>query len=477
MPASLITQHKRTKIVCTIGPASSSSDILRDMIKAGMNVARFNFSHGTHDSNRALLQKVRRASRQASLPVALLLDLQGPKIRIGELPAAGLELREGSIVTLVAGATTSPSGTIPVPYRELKSAVEINDLILLDDGTKELQVIRRRGSHIQARVLLGGTLLSHKGINIPHLSLVEKPLTTKDEADLRFGLQQGIDFVALSFVRSANDVIKLKQKIKRYLPAYMPPPQVIVKIEKPEALEHFDAILAEADAVMIARGDLGLETPIAQVPLHQKGIIHKCLNAGKPVITATEMLGTMQFNPRPTRAEVSDVANAVFDHTDAVMLSGETAMGKFPVRAVRMMNDIIISTEASALLTQPLPAKLPSTSPLAIAENVVALARMLNAKAIIVSTQSGYFARAFSRLRPHLPILALAASTATYQQLLLSWGITPVLSRHSTINLTASTKQLLLRQYHLYQGDPIMIVASQIKPNKPDEYSIHLTTL
>jgi pyruvate kinase len=447
------------------------------MIMAGMNVARFNFSHGTHESNLKLVETVREAAQAADLPVALLLDLQGPKIRIGEIAAEGIELVEGAIVTLVSGATKSENGTIPIPYAGVGKTIQIGDLILLDDGTKELAVTAINGDTISAQVLLGGKLLSKKGLTIPRVSLANDAITAKDEDDLKFGLQHGMDFVALSFVRHADDVIKLKEKIAAYLPKDLPTPAVIVKIEKPEALDDFDAILAEADAVMIARGDLGLETPISRVPLHQKEIIHKCLAAAKPVITATEMLGTMQFNPRPTRAEVSDVANAVFDHTDAVMLSGETAMGRFPARAVRMMSDIIVATESSTLITPPHSTPSEASSPLAIADSVIILAHTLGAKAIVVTTQSGYFARAFARLRSALPILAVSPSSATYQQLLLSWGITPVLSdaQDSLEETLAAARVTLQDQHRVAPGDHILLVSSTNAARGQGDHTILLT--
>lgn len=343
---------KNTKIVCTIGPASSSFEVLKGMIESGMNIARFNFSHGTHESNVALLNTVREAGKAVGVPVELLLDLQGPKVRIGKLPEAGIVLTEGQTVTVHTGVSEAPEGIIPVPYARMAEGIKPGDAILLADGTMELETLTVEGSVITAKVTLGGTLLSHKGINVPSVSLVTQAITDKDDADLQFGLQQGMDYVALSFVRSSADVVELKGLIAKYLPAGMKTPDIVVKVEMQEALDNFDEILEVTDAVMVARGDLGLETPMHEVPLRQKEMIAKCIQAKKFVITATEMMGSMQYNPRPTRAEVSDVANAVFDHTDAVMLSGETAMGKYPVRTVKMMSDIITAVETSALYTK-----------------------------------------------------------------------------------------------------------------------------
>ncbi len=342
-----MTPNKTTKIVCTIGPASSSVDVLTGMAEAGMNIARFNFSHGTHESNVALLNTVREAASKAGVAVQALLDLQGPKLRIGVLPEEGMTLTEGDTVTMQAGVQTADAGIIPVPYESLATQVKKGGLILLADGTFELEVIDIQGLLVTAKVLLGGQLLSKKGINVPNVSLVDEAMTDKDIDDLQFGLQHNMDYVALSFVRSAEDIKILRAKMAEFLPEGAKMPLVIAKIEMPQALENFDEILKEVDGIMVARGDLGLESPMHEVPIWQKRMIKKCREAKKFVITATEMMGSMQYNPRPTRAEVSDVANAVLDHTDAVMLSGESAMGKYPVRTVKMMTSIITATEGS----------------------------------------------------------------------------------------------------------------------------------
>ncbi|HSX24807.1 MAG TPA: pyruvate kinase, partial [Candidatus Andersenbacteria bacterium] len=301
----------RTNIVCTIGPASSMVPVLKEMIQAGMNVARINFSHGDHDANLDLVDKVRAASQEVGIPVAILQDLQGPKLRVGVLPPEGIELVEGKLVRLQAGVLEAEKGVIPVPYDRFAYDLGRGDRILLVDGTRELEVVDVQRNIITAKVLLGGKLISHKGINVPTSTLSMESMTEKDDADLAFGLKQNIDFVALSFVRSAEDIRQLKEKIKKWLPEGTEPPHIIVKIEKHEALLNFDEILEETDGVMIARGDLGLETPVSRLPIHQKELIVKCIAAGKSVITATEMMASMEYNPRPTRAEVSDVANAV----------------------------------------------------------------------------------------------------------------------------------------------------------------------
>lgn len=396
------------------------------MMKAGMNVARLNFSHGSHEGNLELLEKVRAAAKKVGKAVAILQDLQGPKIRVGHLPNEGIELFEGKLVTLRAGVNEAEEGVIPVPYERFAADLRRGDRILIADGTRELEVKDVRGKVIKAKVLLGGRVISYKGINVPTVTLSVESMTEKDKADLAFGLKHDIDLVALSFVRSADDVRALRKFISQHIPRDSEPPHIIVKIEKHEALKNFDEILEETDGVMIARGDLGLETPVAQLPLRQKELIAKCVVAGKPVITATEMLASMEHNPRPTRAEVSDVANAVIDHTDAVMLSGESAMGRYPTRAVQVMADIINRTEESPLdMLIPQPGSHGETIPAGMAASAVELARRIDAAAILVTTESGYSARMTARLRPEIPLFAATENPKTKQQLILSWGVVP----------------------------------------------------
>ncbi len=455
-------ENNRTKIVCTIGPASSSRGVLQEIITAGMDVARINFSHGDQETNLGLLENIRQAAEQAGRPVAILQDLQGPKIRIGSLPEAGLELLEGKMARLQAGVVEADPGVIPVPYERLAHDVRRGDRILIADGTRELEVMDISGNMITAKVLLGGHIISFKGINVPTVSLSVDTLTEKDESDLAFGLKHDIDFVALSFVRSADDVRLLRDMIERYLPAGTAPPQVIVKIEKHEALEHFDAILKETDAVMIARGDLGLETPVARLPVHQKELIAKCVVAGKPVITATEMLASMEHNPRPTRAEVSDVANAAIDHTDAVMLSNETAVGRYPARSVETMAAIIRHTEESPL-DNLMPPKDASGAPVpsAVAAAAVELSRHVGAAAILVTTKSGYSARAVARFRPEIPLYAATSEQRTHNQLLLTWGVTPLLADDypNPDTMVANALDILRVQYHLAPGSKVVVVS------------------
>lgn len=461
---------KRTKIVATIGPASAEESTLEKMVQAGLNVARINFSHGSHESNLQLLEKVRAIAKKTGQPVGIMQDLQGPKIRVGKLPDGGLELMEGKEVQLQAGLVEAPAGIIPVPYDRLAADLKKGDRLLLEDGRKELEVLDVRGRRIRAKVLLGGVLISYKGINAPTVSLSIDAMTEKDEHDLIFGLRQQVDWVALSFVRRAAEVKQLKKLMARHAEADRRP-LVMVKIEKHEALQNIDEILLETDGVMIARGDLGLETPVARLPIAQKMIIKKCLAYGKPVVTATEMLGSMEHNPRPTRAEVTDVANAVIDHTDAVMLSAETATGRYPVRAVEVMAEIIKQTEQSPLDDLPLPpAAAEHTLPHALGAAAVELARRTEAKAFMITTESGYSARALARWRPERPIYAASENPRTVQQLTLSWGVQPLLVE-SYVQPEKMVERALeeLRAKKLLQTKDRIIVVSGLR-RKKDTY-------
>src|SRR5574339_945486 len=342
---------RKAKIVATIGPASQSEDVLERLAVAGMNVARLNFSHGTHEEHGEWIARIRRVSQKLGSSIGILQDLQGPKIRVGELPEP-IQLSDGETVTLYATGTHPPGNgemKIPVDFRQLFDSVRPLDRLLLDDGRLKLEVVSVKDRNaLTAKVLTGGTLSSHKGINLPGVRLRISGFTEKDEADLAFGLAQGVDAVAVSFVRSAEDVKKVRYAMDRFSKGKRLP-LLIAKLEKPEALDHLDAILDIVDGVMVARGDLGVELPPERVPALQKHIIRKANHRAKLVITATQMLESMISNPLPTRAEASDVANAIFDGTDAVMLSAETAAGKYPVESVRMMDRIVSEAETHYL--------------------------------------------------------------------------------------------------------------------------------
>ncbi|MDP2630032.1 MAG: pyruvate kinase [Candidatus Uhrbacteria bacterium] len=343
---------KLTKIVCTIGPASESKEILRKLVKAGMNVARLNFSHGTYANHAKLIRNIRSVAKEMDQPIAILQDLQGPRIRIGEVVDTGIQIKKGDEIILVPQSEYKAGGTpvmLPNHYPPLSEEVKKGQHILIADGTMDLKVSRIKGKQIYCEVIVGGLVKSHKGINVPGATLLAPSMTKKDREDLAFGVSQHVDYVALSFVRTGKDIKTLRSLLTRLSDEHVAALHIgiIPKIERWEAVENFDEILKLSDGIMVARGDLGLEIPAEKVPIVQKMLIKKCIDAHKPVIVATQMLESMTTNNRPTRAEVSDVANAIIDHTDAVMLSGESAAGKYPVQAVTMMARIAHETERS----------------------------------------------------------------------------------------------------------------------------------
>jgi pyruvate kinase len=419
--------NRRTKIVCTLGPASWSPERVRSLIAAGMDVARINFSHGDLATHARTIETVREAAREAGRPVAILGDLQGPKIRVGAL-AEPVVLRPGDAVTFAPEGVHGP-GELPTTYPELASDLDEGDVVLLADGLMELIVEDVSAPRVRMRVIHGGTLTSHKGINLPGVRVSAPSLTEKDVRDLEFALEQKVDYIALSFVREPEDVLDLKRRI--------PPdgPLVVVKIERGMALERLGEILDVSAAAMVARGDLGVELPFEKVPLAQKRMIQLANFASRPVITATQMLESMIENPRPTRAEASDVANAIIDGTDAVMLSAETATGKFPVEALKSMVRIAQEIEDSHVIAEgphydiPVESHIDGHTPTerAIASATAEAVRRLNAPVIITFTSSGSTARVVSSFRPPVPILAVTPSPRTYNQLALVWGVAPVL--------------------------------------------------
>lgn len=465
---------KRTKIVCTIGPSSNSEKILTQMIKAGMNVARLNFSHGTYPEHAKIIKLIRKLSKKFVQPITILQDLQGPRIRVGFLPGKGvfLKARQTIILTTDLKAKVIPSGAripvkIPVTYEKLHLEVKPGQPILLADGAIELKTIKVKGKDIECLILNDGFISSHKGINLPETKLSLPTITDKDKNDLAFGIKNNVDMIALSFVRTAQDVLDLKDLIKRLEIKYQGKKslltQVIVKIEKREAVENFTKILEVTDAIMVARGDLGIEMPEEDVPLVQKMMIEKCLNAAKPVIVATQMLESMIRNPRPTRAEVSDVANAVIDHTDAIMLSGETAEGKYPVEAVAIMAQIAQRTERSKYdnleFSQIFKGKLQIDD--AVSSSADLLAKNLKAKAILIASITGNTARLIARYRPELPILVTTNNEKVRCQLNLSWGVVPfVLPKCRTIeDLAAKALVYIKNKKYVKAKDKIILVA------------------
>ncbi|MGM0507478.1 MAG: pyruvate kinase [Bacteroidota bacterium] len=423
---SMLNDFRRTKIVATLGPSSASYDQIEKLYHAGMNVARINFSHGSHDMHAQSIRDVRKVARKNNYSIPVLMDLQGPKIRVGSMKGGSQILAEGTMVTLTPEDVEGTTQIIPIDYNALPGDAEVGNRILIDDGLLELLVIEvnRETNEVKARVIVGGEIKSRKGVNLPGVKISMSSLTEKDLEDLRFGLEQDVDFVALSFVRSADDIRELKELI---LEAGSDA-GVIAKIEKPEALEVIDEIIEESHGIMVARGDLGIEIASERVPEVQKRIIKQSRMGGKPVITATQMLDSMIVNPRPTRAESSDVANAVLDGTDAVMLSGETAAGKYPVEAIEAMDRICRTVEGNSEgIYYSLDYRKPELKEKLIIESIayscVTLGENVEAKAIITITHSGNTTRRISKFRPQPPIIAFTESQKVRRQLNLVWGV------------------------------------------------------
>ncbi len=411
----------RTKTVCTIGPSSRDQSILEAMIAEGMNVARLNFSHGSHESHAAVIERIRAVSDAKDIPVAILQDLCGPKIRVGAIDPPGIRLEPGDTLTLTNQPASGGQNRVTVSYAHLPQDVEEGDVILLADGMMELDVQRTTETDIECRVVIGGVLTSHKGINLPSGTIRAPALTDKDKADLEFGLRQDVDFIALSFVRGPENIAEARELIRRS--GRQTP--LIAKIEKHEAVKNMDAIIAAADGIMVARGDLGVEIPLERVPEIQKQLVRKANAAGKPVIIATQMLRSMVDAPRPTRAEATDVANAVLDGTDAVMLSEETASGSYPVAAVAYMQKIAKSAEETYNYEKSFSMVTDIHVSESVAHAACILADHLQAAAIVASTQSGFTAAQISRFRPRSRIIALSPDRQTVRRLCLFWGCMP----------------------------------------------------
>ncbi len=448
---------RHSKIVCTIGPASRSPRMIRKLLQAGMDVARLNFSHGSHEEHAQTFAALREAAAELKKPLAILADLQGPKIRTGVLAGGSVLLRSGQQFVITTAKILGDSTRVSTVFKPLPREVHAGDRILLSDGLIELRVQRVRGHEVICQVVNGGILGENKGINLPGVKLRVPALTPKDRADLRFALKQGADFIAVSFVRRPEDVLLAKSLIRR---AKKDTP-VIAKLEKPEAIENLEAILKVSDGVMVARGDLGVEMNPERVPVVQKNIIARAREFRRPVITATQMLESMTQNPRPTRAEASDVANAIFDGSDAVMLSAETASGQYPLEAVAMMARIIEEAEES-IHEFPRPAmqerlKVPET----VAELVCHASRELHMKLIAVFTHSGFTARLVSRYRPLVPIIAFSPEAETRRRMALLWGVTSqsISDIKKIDGLASLAEKRLLEERLVKKGDVIGIVA------------------
>lgn len=421
---------RKTKIVCTIGPASESLETLKQLIENGMDVARLNFSHGDYEEHKQRIKNIRQAAEEMDKTISILLDTQGPEIRTKTFQGGEAVLERGSTVYITMKDIEGTAERFSVTYKGLINDVKKGTTISLDDGLIELEVISvdHEAEEIKTKVINSGKIKNKKGVNVPNVRVNLPSLTEKDKADIRFGVEQKVDFIAASFVRDHNDVISMKQLLEEYDAAHI---QIISKIENREGVNDFEKILEASYGIMVARGDLGVEIPPEEVPLVQKDLIHKCNLAGKPVITATQMLDSMQWDPRPTRAEASDVANAILDGTDAIMLSGETAAGEFPVESVKMMNVIALKTESALDHEMVLKHRTKSSSMTitdAISQSVTHTAKNLGVSAIITPTQSGHSARMVAKYRPKAPIIAVTFSKSVFRQLTLVWGVYPVLS-------------------------------------------------
>jgi pyruvate kinase len=455
--------HPRTKIVGTLGPASTSRETIRGLIDAGLNVARINFSHGTHEQHAERVRLVREAAREAGIPVAILGDLQGPRIRIGDLEAP-VPLANGEEVVLYPeaespGEDEGATRQLPITYEALADDVSAGDRILIDDGLIELVVLAVNGRRVRARVVHGGPVKSHKGMNLPGVNVSAPSITDKDRADVQFAIEHQLEFVALSFVRRAEDVESLRAMLPKGI-------LIVAKIEKDQALDSIEEIVRATDAVMVARGDLGVELPFERVPLAQKQIIEVSQRHGRPVITATQMLESMIEHPRPTRAEASDVANAILDGTDAVMLSAETAAGKYPNLAVQAMRRIIAEIESHPTGAvgmrdeRRLRGAFVATED-AIAAATVAAARQLGAPLVCVFSKSGFSARVVSSHRPPVPILALTDTERTARQLALVWGVVPelVAHQHSYDEMIGVALEAAVKRELAVPGDRVIVTA------------------
>lgn len=456
------------KIVCTLGPSSNTREIIQELVKAGMNVARLNFSHGSHQDHGQLIDLIREISEDMGVAITILQDLQGPKLRIGKLPEGGITLKAGDPVVLSSSESFVCEDTevfIPFEIPELHKALKPGNHILLDDGHLELEVKSVSGERIDADVILGGQLKSNKGVNLPGATLSTSVFTEKDNEDLEFGLSKRIDMVAISFVQSADDIVTVRNAVKNLAKDTKGKnTPIIAKLERPEALENLDEIMAVTEGVMVARGDLGVEMSPAAVPVAQKEII-ACANAhGRLVITATQMLDSMINNPRPTRAEATDIANAVFDGTDAVMLSGETAAGKFPVESVKMMSAIVQRAEANRdkwgkLIPDGF--QIPNSDPVSITRAAKEVANDRKVASIVVFTQSGKTAKLMSKARPDVPIMAFTPEITTYHQMALYWGVHPMLVPYADTleTMIKHVETIIATATNLEKGQKVILIS------------------
>lgn len=465
---------KKTKIICTMGPNSDDMELMRKLVQGGMDIARFNFSHGTHEEQKMRMDMLKKVRDEEKKPIAILLDTKGPEIRTGVLKdGKKVTLEAGSTFTLTTEEITGDENKVSITYAGLVEDVQVGSRILIDDGLIELQVKDKEDKEIICTVKNGGELGERKGVNVPNVPVRLPAITDKDREDIRFGVEQKIDFIAASFVRNAECILEIKSFLKECGAPYIP---IIAKIENAEGIDNIDEIVRCADGVMVARGDLGVEIPAEEVPYLQKMIIQKCNDYYKPVITATQMLDSMIRNPRPTRAEVTDVANAVYDGTDAVMLSGETAAGKYPVEALRMMVHIVENTEEhldyDLMLKRAEEHRMKSASS-ALSHATVTTANNLRAKCIITPTVSGATARVVSKFKPKTEIIGVSPNAATLRRMQIYWGVRPLKSiqASSTDEICSSAIDLVCAKQLAETGDIVVLTAGIPSPNVKSQQS------
>lgn len=463
---------KKTKIVCTMGPSTDDKEVLRSIIRGGMDVARFNFSHGTHPEQKARMDMLKLVREEEHSNTAILLDTKGPEIRTGVLKdGKKVKLEAGGMITLTPEDIVGDAQKVSITYDGLAEDVDKGKKILIDDGLIELEVLKKDGKDIMCRVINGGELGERKGINVPNVPVRLPAITEKDKEDIKFGVEQDIDFIAASFVRNAECILEIKAYLKSLHAQYIP---IIAKIENAEGIRNIDEIIRAADGIMVARGDLGVEIPAEELPYLQKMLIQKCNNNFKTVITATQMLDSMIRNPRPTRAEVTDVANAVYDGTDAVMLSGETAAGKYPIEALKMMVHIVENAEGHLdydLLLSQAGDNLKSSVSTAIGYSSVLAASNLNAKCIITPSVSGATTRYVSNMKPRQEILGVTPSDRALRRMSIYWGVTPLKSLEfsTTDDVCNGAIELAQVKQFVDTGDIVVLTAGMPSPNVREE--------
>ena len=458
---------KKTKIVCTMGPGTNDPEIVRKLIREGMDIARFNFSHGTHEEQKARMDMIKRLREEEKIPVAILLDTKGPEIRTGVLKdGRKVSLETGEMFTLCTEEIEGDETRVSITYAGLIDDVQVGSTILIDDGLIGLEVREKTRSEIVCKITNGGELGERKGVNVPNVPVRLPAITEKDRDDIRFGVEQEIDFIAASFVRNAECILEIKAYLRELGAPYIP---IIAKIENAEGIQNIDEIIRCADGVMVARGDLGVEIPAEEVPYLQKVLIQKCNDNYKPVITATQMLDSMIRNPRPTRAEVTDVANAVYDGTDAVMLSGETANGKYPVEALRMMVHIVENTEEHLdydMMMHKSEAHHMKSASSALGYATVSTARNLKAKCIIAPSMSGATARVVSKFKPKTDIIGVSPDQASLRRMQIYWGVRPMKSIEvrTTEDICSSAIELVCAKQIAETGDVVVLTAGIPSP-------------